>query len=65
VHRNQISTYELGKAGAHPDTIRKLARALGVDPSELVARDTYTSGRGTLKYRDWHANIPKTYKRRT
>jgi len=40
VHRNQISTYELGKAGAHPDTIRKLASALGVDPSELVAHDT-------------------------
>ena len=36
VHRNQISTYELGKAGAHPDTIRKLAEALGVDPSELL-----------------------------
>ena len=36
VHRNQISTYELGKAGAHPDTIRKLADALGVDPRELL-----------------------------
>jgi transcriptional regulator with XRE-family HTH domain len=36
VHRSQISTYELGKAGAHPDTIRKLAEALGVDPSELL-----------------------------
>jgi transcriptional regulator with XRE-family HTH domain len=36
VHRNQISTYELGKAGAHPDTIRKLAKALDVDPRELL-----------------------------
>ena len=36
VHRNQISTYELGKAGAHPDTIRKLAEALDVDPHELL-----------------------------
>ena len=36
VHRNQISTYELGKAGAHPDTIRKLAEALDVDPRELL-----------------------------
>ena len=36
VHRNQISTYELGKAGAHPDTIRKLAEALGVDPRDLL-----------------------------
>jgi len=36
VHRNLISTYEHGKSGAHPDTIRKLAKALGVDPSELI-----------------------------
>jgi predicted transcriptional regulator len=36
VHRNLISTYEHGKSGAHPDTIRKLAEALGVHPSELV-----------------------------
>ena len=36
VHRNLISTYENGKSGAHPDTIRKLARALGVDPAELI-----------------------------
>jgi predicted transcriptional regulator len=36
VHRNQISTYERGVSGAHPDTIRKLAEALGVDPAELV-----------------------------
>ena len=36
VHRNLISTYEHGKSGAHPDTIRKIANALEVDPSELV-----------------------------
>ena len=36
VHRNLISTYEHGKSGAHPDTIRKLAKALGVDPTELI-----------------------------
>jgi predicted transcriptional regulator len=36
VHRNLISTYEHGKSGAHPDTIRKLAEALDVDPTELV-----------------------------
>ena len=36
VHRNLISTYEHGKSGAHPETIRKLAKALGVDPSELI-----------------------------
>jgi transcriptional regulator with XRE-family HTH domain len=36
VHRNLISNYELGKSGAYPDTIRKLAAALEVDPSELV-----------------------------
>jgi transcriptional regulator with XRE-family HTH domain len=39
VHRNQISTYERGVSGAHPDTIRKLASALGVEPSELLAGD--------------------------
>jgi transcriptional regulator with XRE-family HTH domain len=38
VHRNLISTYELGKSGAHPDTIRKLANALGVDPTELLRK---------------------------
>jgi transcriptional regulator with XRE-family HTH domain len=38
VHRNLISTYELGKSGAHPDTIRKLANALGVDPTELIRK---------------------------
>jgi len=36
VHRNLISNYELGKAGAHPETIRKLAAALQVDPRELL-----------------------------
>ena len=36
VHRNLISTYEHGKSGAHPDTIRKLAKALNVDPTELI-----------------------------
>jgi transcriptional regulator with XRE-family HTH domain len=38
VHRNLISTYEHGKSGAHPDTIRKLANALGVDPTELLRK---------------------------
>jgi transcriptional regulator with XRE-family HTH domain len=36
VHRNLISTYEHGKSGAHPDTIRKLAKALDIDPTELI-----------------------------
>jgi transcriptional regulator with XRE-family HTH domain len=39
VHRNQISEYERGVSGAHPETIRKIARALGVDPSELLPDD--------------------------
>ena len=38
VHRNLISTYEHGKSGAHPDTIRKLANALSVDPTELIRK---------------------------
>jgi transcriptional regulator with XRE-family HTH domain len=37
VHRNIISKIENGKGGAHPETIRKLAAALEVDPSELVS----------------------------
>ena len=36
VHRNLISDYELGKSGAHPDTIRKLAAALDIDPVKLL-----------------------------
>ena len=36
VHRNLISEYEHGKSGAHPDTIRKLAYALEIDPAELI-----------------------------
>jgi transcriptional regulator with XRE-family HTH domain len=36
VHRNVISKLENGRGGAHPETIRKLADALGVDPAELV-----------------------------
>jgi transcriptional regulator with XRE-family HTH domain len=36
VHRNVVSKLENGKSGAYPETIRKLARALDVDPSDLV-----------------------------
>ena len=36
VHRNVVSKLENGRGGAHPDTIRKLAAALGVEPEELV-----------------------------
>ena len=36
VHRNTISKLEGGKGGAYPETIRKLAEALGVDPTELI-----------------------------
>jgi DNA-binding Xre family transcriptional regulator len=36
VHRNVISKLENGRGGAHPDTIRKLAKALDVDPTELL-----------------------------
>ncbi len=39
IHRNRISNYEHGKSGAHPDTIRKLAAALGVEPTELLRED--------------------------
>jgi transcriptional regulator with XRE-family HTH domain len=36
VHRNVISKLENGRGGAYPETIRRLAEALGVDPAELV-----------------------------
>jgi transcriptional regulator with XRE-family HTH domain len=36
VHRNIISKLENNKGGAYPETIRKLAAALGVEASELV-----------------------------
>ncbi len=37
VGRNTIWRLEHGVMGAQPRTIRKLAKALGVDPEELVA----------------------------
>lgn len=36
VHRNVISKLENSRGGAYPETIRRLARALDVDPAELI-----------------------------
>ena len=36
VSKDTIWRLEHGHSGAYPSTIRKLARALGVEPSELV-----------------------------
>jgi transcriptional regulator with XRE-family HTH domain len=36
VHRNVVSKLENNRGGAYPETIRKLAKALGVEPSELI-----------------------------
>ena len=36
VHRNVISKLENSRGGAYPETIRKLVRALAVDPAELI-----------------------------
>jgi transcriptional regulator with XRE-family HTH domain len=36
VSKNTISNIENGNGTAYPSTIRKLATALGVEPSELV-----------------------------
>ena len=36
VSYNTIWRLETGKTGAQPRTIRKIAKALGVDPAELV-----------------------------
>jgi transcriptional regulator with XRE-family HTH domain len=38
VHRNVVSKLENGRGGAYPETIRKLAKALAVDPSELIRK---------------------------
>ena len=39
VSYNTIWRLETGKTGAQPRTIRKLAEALGVAPSELIRRE--------------------------
>ena len=36
VHRNTISKLENERSGAYPETIRKLAEALDVEPTELL-----------------------------
>ena len=36
VSYNTVWRLENGKTGAQPRTIRKIARALGVDPAELI-----------------------------
>ena len=36
VHRNTISKLENDRGGAYPETIRKLATALDVEPTELM-----------------------------
>jgi transcriptional regulator with XRE-family HTH domain len=36
VAQDTISALETGKREAHPGTIRKLAKALGVEPRELI-----------------------------
>ena len=38
VSYNTIWRLEDGRQGAHPRTVRKLAQALGVEPSELIRR---------------------------
>jgi transcriptional regulator with XRE-family HTH domain len=36
VHRNTISKLENGRGGAYPETIRKLAETLDVEPTDLL-----------------------------
>jgi transcriptional regulator with XRE-family HTH domain len=38
VSHTTIWDHERGKEGAHPRTVRKLAKALGVKPKELMKR---------------------------
>lgn len=44
VGRNTVWRLEHGVMGAQPRTIRKLARALGVEPEELVAGEAGGGG---------------------
>ena len=39
VSHNTIWRIESGQQGAHPRTIRKLAKALGVEPEELLKKE--------------------------
>ena len=39
VSHTTIWGHERGKEGAHPRTVRKLAKALGVQPKELMKAD--------------------------
>jgi transcriptional regulator with XRE-family HTH domain len=39
VSHTTIWEHERGKVGAHPRTVRLLARALGVPPRELMAKE--------------------------
>lgn len=39
VSHNTIWRIEAGRQGAHPRTIRKLAKALGVEPEELLKKE--------------------------
>lgn len=36
VHRNTISKLENERGGAYPETIRKLAEALDIEPTDLL-----------------------------
>ena len=39
VNYNAIWRIEVGRTGAQPRTVRRLAQALGVEPPELMKRD--------------------------
>lgn len=39
VSHNTIWRIESGRQGAHPRTVRKLAKALGVEPEELLREE--------------------------
>jgi transcriptional regulator with XRE-family HTH domain len=46
VGRNTVWRLEHGVMGAQPRTIRKLAKALGVEPEELVTSEAGAGGGG-------------------
>jgi transcriptional regulator with XRE-family HTH domain len=45
-----INKLELGRRPAHASTIRKLADALGVEPKELMKRESFLLGRSLTLY---------------
>ena len=49
VSRNTLYRIESGEFGAFPKTVRKLAEALGVQPTDLVTMEELRTARGNAQ----------------